>query len=189
MTDKQSNTIIAVLIVTVILFSFWIGYNTYPKWNEPVTVNDTVWTVDTVEHHIIDTFPYYIVKRDTIVFRDTVPADVDTAFILRNYFATHYYSRVWQDSSVVITIDDAISENRLIDQALKYEITRPQSIVNVVNNNYSYSRYLYAGVRADYKGAAISLYYADKRGLYGLGYNPFIKSIELTGGLRIAKFR
>ncbi len=179
MSNKTQNTIIGVLITIVILFSFLIGYNTYPKWNTPITVNDTIFKVDTVEHTIVDTFPWFVVKRDTIIYRDTITREVDTAVILREYFATHYYSRTWQDSSVIITVDDAVSENKLIDQVLKYEITRPQSIVNVSQVNYSYSRYLYAGIRADYKGAGFGLFYADRRALYGLGYNPFNRNIEL----------
>ncbi len=189
MTAKDKNIIISILIGIVIIFSFIVGYNTFPKWNEVTPVHDTIWAVDTVEYRIVDTFPFFIVKRDTVVFRDTIPTIIDTSEIIKQYLAVRYYTREWRDSSVIITVDDAVSENRLIDQSLKYEITRPQSIVNVSQVNYSYSRYLYAGIRADYKGAGFGLFYADRRALYGLGYNPFNRNIELTAGLKIGKFK
>lgn len=189
MSDKEKNTIIGILITIVIIFSFTVGYQTYPKWNTPDVVNDTIWKVDTVEHTIVDTFPWFVTKRDTVIYRDTVPADIDTSAIIKEYLSVRYYTRQWQDSSVIITVDDAVSENRLIDQSLRYEITRPQSIINVTENKYSYSRYLYAGLQTDMKTASVSLFYADKRALYGLGYDPFNKRINLTTGIKIGKFK
>jgi hypothetical protein len=191
-TTKDKNIIISILLAIVILFAFILGYGSGKRNNIPVEVHDTIWTFDTVEHHIIDTFPFFIVKRDTIVFRDTIPADIDTSEIIKQYLAIHYYSREWRDSSVIITVDDAVSENRLIDQSLKYEITRPQSIVNVVNNNYSYSRYLYLGgsiTLPDAKYSNIGVYGAFSRTFFGVSYMPYQKGLMLTGGYRVLKLK
>jgi len=191
-SDKEKNTIIGILITIVIVFSFLFGYNTYPKWNTPDVVNDTIWRVDTVEHTIVDTFPWFVTKRDTIIYRDTIFKDIDTAKILEQFYAIHYYERQWRDTNLFVTINDAISENRLIDQTLKYEITRPQSIINVTENKYSYSRYLYFGgsiTLPDAKYSNVGVYGAFSRTFFGVSYIPYQKGVMLTGGYRFLKIK
>ena len=192
MTSKDKNIIISILIGIVIVFSFIVGYNTFPKWNEVTPIHDTIWNIDTIEHHIVDTFPFFIVKRDTVVYRDTVPAEIDTSEIIKEYLSVRYYEREWRDTNIIVTINDAISENRLIDQSLKYEILRPQFITHSVVNSYSYSRYLYFGgsiTLPDAKYSNVGVYGAFSRAIFGVSYMPYQKGVMLTGGYRILKMK
>lgn len=175
----------------IILAGVWIwGYSMYPHFNPaPITHTDTIFKVDTVEHHIISKVPYYISKTDTIIIRDTVLKDIDTAAILVNYFAWHTYERIWNDSTVKITLRDVISENKVYDSDLDYKILKPQVLITEVKNTYNYSKYLYVGGTVSLKDASIGAFYASGKTLIGLQYNPFIQSSSVLFGLQIAKFK
>jgi hypothetical protein len=189
MKNKTKNWIIAVLIGVVLIGIFFWGYGTGKRNNLPIVVNDTIWRVDTVEHRIVDTFPWYIVKRDSVIYRDTVFKDVDTSEILKDYFAIHYHSRTWEDSLLLVKSEDAITENYILDHQFTYKIKRPQSIVNVVDNKISYSSYIYAGVTGSKNSLFVGGFYADRRLIFGLGYDPFNKAASASFGLKIASFK
>lgn len=90
---------------------------TFKEW-------DTKYKWDTVREYytFIDT-----VKEDTIIYRE-VPADVDTAAILKDYFASKTYSRDYTDSNINITIADTVSKNALGHYTLSYQWKQPVSI-------------------------------------------------------------
>jgi hypothetical protein len=188
MTNKQLTAFLSVLIGLLLIFSFYIGYNSGKKNNEPISVHDTIWNIDTITHVVRDTFPWYIVKRDSIVYRDTVFKDVDTSEILKNYFAIKYLTQVWEDSLLLANQELAITENSILDSRFTYKIKRPQYTI-IEGNTYNYSRYLYLGLQSDLKYASVSLFWADRRMLVGAGYNPFEKRVSLTGAFKIGQFK
>ena len=190
MTPKSNSWIVAVVVLILTAAIFYFGYVMRGVWNSStVTQIDTIYRVDTIEHHIISKIPYYISKTDTVIKRDTVFKDIDTSAILVNYFAWHTYERVWNDSTVKITLRDVISENKVYDSDLDYKILRPQVLITEVKNEYNYSKYLYAGGSVSLKDAELGLFYASRRVLIGLQYNPFIQSPTVSIGLGIAKFK
>lgn len=189
MTSKEKNTIISVLFALVLIFVFVIGYNSGKRQNAPVVVNDTIWNIDTIVHHVKDTFPWYVVKRDTVIFRDTVFKDVDTGAIVKDYLSIRYITQIWEDSLLFATNEIALTENNLLDSKFNYRIKRGSSVVYVTENKYSYSKYLYVGLQSDFKYGSISLFYGDRRALYGLGYNPFENRLSITGAVKIGQFK
>jgi len=193
MTSKSNDWIVAVVILILTAAIFYFGYAMRGVWSPaPVPIHDTIYKVDTIEHHIISEYPYYISKTDTVILRDTIPAIVDTTAILRNYYAWHYYTRTWQDSLLSVSLTDVISENKVFDSDFSHQILRPQEIINNTTVNYSYSRYLYIGGSitvpdANYSNAGV--FYASGKTLFGLGYIPLQKGVSVTGAIKIGKFK
>lgn len=192
MTSQTKNWIIAVLIL-IILLGVWIwGYSTYPHFNPIVEVHDTIIKIDTIHHTIISEYPYYISKTDTIILRDTISAIVDTAAILQLYYAFHVYERSWNDSSLSVTVRDVVSENKYFDSDFSYQILRPKEIINSTNISYSYSKYLYIGGSVyipDAKYSNVGVFYASGKVIFGLGYILYQNGVNVTGAIKIGKFK
>ena len=158
---------------------------------------DTIRIYDTIIHFIPDTVPFYIVRKDTVIINHNIPAIVDTAAILVDYYSIHYYTRDWydinqSDTLIHIRLEDAIMENMPIDNNFSYRYYKPQTVINNVVNNVSYSSYLYGTLILpvpDTKYASLGLSYASGRGLIGVGYMPFNKGVSLTGGFKLIRFK
>lgn len=54
-----------------------------------------------------------------------VPMNVDTAEILRNFFAIYTYSQSIADSNITGSIVDTISQNRILGRKLTYRLIKP----------------------------------------------------------------
>jgi len=153
--NKTANYIVVGLVLVALAGVFYFGYTMYPKFNKcPQNAPDTVYVHDTVTHVIPDSIPYLVVKHDSIKYRDKVWIDsivqankVDTAMILAEFYALHYYTRHWNDTLLSVTQRDVLSENRFIESSFTYKLLRPLQIINNVNNHYTtYNKYLYVGL-------------------------------------------
>jgi len=193
MTSKSNAWIVAVVVLILTAAIFYFGYAMRGVWNPaPVPIHDTIYKVDTITKHIPSYYPYYITKTDTVILRDTIPAIVDTAAILQLYYAFHVYERSWQDSSLKVTIRDVVSENKYFDSDFDYKILRAQEIINNTTVNYSYSKYLYAGLSIPAMNpeyTSINAYGAFRRGLVGIGYIPYKNGLQLTAAIHLASFK
>ena len=193
MTSKSNAWIVAVVILILTAAIFYSGYVMRGVWSPaPVPIHDTIYKVDTIEHHITSHYPYYIIKTDTVILRDTIPAIVDTAAILQLYYAFHTYTRAWEDSLLSVSLTDVVSENKVFDSDFNYRILRPQEIINNTTVNYSYSRYLYIGgsiTVPDANYSNVGVFYASGKALFGLGYIPLQKGVSVTGAIKIGSFK
>jgi hypothetical protein len=139
-------------------------------------------------------------ELDTIIYSDTVFKDVDTAAILKDYFATHVYNRDWQDSLLQVSLIDKVSRNNFTDSRFTYKILRPQEInYTTIDNSIHYSKYVFLGASlplspVKYSGVSNMSYlslsglYAFPKGYIELTYQPYTKIITLGSGLRLFKF-
>jgi hypothetical protein len=186
-------TLVAILIILISVF-LW-GFRTYPKVHPPPVASiDTFYVHDTVVHRI----PYPVTIRDSIRYRDQAWIDsivqanqVDTSALLADYYALHYYTRHWGDSLISVTLKDVVSGNRFIDSALTYQILRPQQVINSVINNYTYSRYLYAGADIPVdkiRNAEYGLFYASRRTFVGGAYSPLTGTFSFKCGLKLLEW-
>ena len=57
-----------------------------------------------------------------------IPANIDTAAIIRQYFILTHHSDTIRDTNLVAIISDTIGYNRLLARSFKYQITRPTLI-------------------------------------------------------------
>lgn len=192
---KSNDYIVVGLIILALLGVGYFGYTMYPKINKcPETASDTVYVHDTAWHTIQDTVPWYIVKYDSIIYRDTVFKDVDTTAILKDYYAIHYYTRLWQDTLIAVTKHDAISKNDFISSELTYKLLKPMTVINNVTNNNLYSRYIIFGVDLPFKQVKhmninIDAMYVTSRYYLGVGYNSELNCPTVKGGITMFSFK
>jgi|WetSurSiteA1Bulk_404760.scaffolds.fasta_scaffold03812_2 hypothetical protein len=190
---KTLNYIVVGLVLLALAGIFFAGYSVYPKVNKcPQTARDTVYVRDTTIYYIKDTIPYYDIHRDTVIYNDTIPVNIDTSAILEDYFAFHYFTRTWTDSLLTVTLTDVVSRNSLLDNTFAYTILRPQQVINNVINNYSYGKYIIAGVDVpmkDIKYVNIDVMFVTRRWYAGVGYNIYLNSPTLKAGATLFKFK
>ena len=188
----------------VILAGIWTwGYTRYPVWNPCKESKDSiVYIHDTVPHIIVDSFPYYVIKKDSVMYRDPEwmdsviqAAKIDTtemATIFREYYASHIYERKWTDSLISIIVNDTITQNRPENNNFTYKLLGPVSIIDNTKTEIIYSKYIYIGGSVsipDSKFTNVGLYGAFPRTLYGVSYMPWQRGIMATAGFKIIKLK
>ena len=190
---KTSDYIVIGGMVLLLLLCGYVGYTVYPKMNQcPEHTLDTLYVYDTIQHNIPDTIPYYIIKRDTVIYRDTVFTDVDTANILKDYFATHIYTREWMDTLLKVILLDTITQNKPQGNTFTYQLLKPQTNVINVTNIYNYTRYVTAGLDVplkDVRYANVEVLYVAPKWYGGIGYNIYLKTPTLKAGVVIKKLK
>ena len=194
----MKTSLISIAIIIVLAASFFGGWKAHQEFRPcPVIESDTVYVYDTTIRVIRDTVPWYIIRKDTVIVNHNIPAIVDTAAILVDYYSIHYYTRDWydinqSDTLIHIRLEDVIGQNMPLDNNFSYRYYVPQTIINNSVTNVSYSRYLYGTLTLpvpDTKFASLGLSYASGRGLVGVGYMPFNKGVTVTAGFKLIQFR
>lgn len=203
---KTANYIVVGLVLLALLGCGYFGYTMYPRLNKcPDIVADTLYLPDTTTHTIPDKPPEYVTIRDSIKYRDPVWMDsvikankVDTAEILKDYYAIHYHTRNWfgldsltGDSLLTVTIKDQVSRNTFIDNIFTYKILRNQQVINNVINNTSYANYILVGAGTNmhaFKGVDLDATLVTKRYYLGVGYDAYANSISFRLGLPIVRW-
>ena len=159
----------------------------------PEIITNTILVNDTVTYQIIDHVPYYIVHNDTVIYKETIIQQVDTAAILKDYFAIHVYDRHWQDSLIIVNLKDSISQNKSIGNIFRYKILRPQTIINnTIDNSITYNSYLTFGLGIPIKNVNyinLELDYNWRKGYAGIQYIPELKSFGVKAGVTLLKFK
>jgi hypothetical protein len=191
---KQLAWILFAVFLFCMIVCFVSGCNYHKRRHpcpEPTIVTHTVILRDTVTHYI-DKW-HYSQRTDTIIYTDTIIQPVDTLQILADYFALHVYYRNWTDSLLTVDLRDTVTQNRFLQNEFKYRILRPQVInYTTVDNSVNYSSYLYLGMGTmiqDLTMADISVYFANKQLLAGVGYVPSQKYYRTSVAFKIAKFK
>ena len=159
----------------------------------PTITQSVIIKHDTVTRTIKDSYPEYITRTDTIIFTQLFPQEVDTAFILKDYFATHVYNRFWQDSLLRVDLTDYITQNKSIKNIFKYNILRPSQIItNTIDNSVTYNSYLTLGFGLPIKDITyinLNANYNWSKGYLGVQYMPKIKSFGVNLGATLFKFK
>jgi len=203
MKSSTKNWIMAGMALIILLGVFWLGYSRYPVWNEIKPGKDSIIYIhDTVPHVIVDTFPFYIIRKDSVLYRDPVwmdsviqAAKIDTqemATIFREYYAFHPYERKWADSLISIIVNDTITQNRPENNNFTYKLLKPTTIIDNTKTEIIYSKYIYIGGSVSIPNSEFSnfgLYAALPRTLFGVSYMPWQKGVMATVGFKIIKIK
>jgi hypothetical protein len=167
------------MVLVILACGIFIGRQWMKSSMDPMPVNtvDTVEIRDTILHEI--PVNHYFVDIDTVFFTDSIliPANIDTALILRDYYTTFKYERSWEDSLIKINFDDFISRNRITNSTpLKYELLKPQTIIT--NNITNYTNYISIGANTDFNlnFFNLDLTYTTSKFNYKLLYYPHQKA-------------
>jgi len=189
--DKMKVTIVALFVMFICFISGCNYHKNHSKCPE-ITTN-TVIIHDTIIHNIVDTFPYYIVKTKEIIYRDTILREVDTANILRDYFAYHIYDRNWKDSLITVDLRDTVTENKFLRNEFTYKILRPQTIINYTqDNSVTYNSYLYGGLSIpinNINDIELNGLLTFPKAYIGMGYQPNIETFNVKLGVKLLSFK
>jgi len=163
------SLLIVVLVVIILLMRSCSGNKTIP---EPKIITETVVKWDTVVVEKTQYIPKWRTKVTTI--HDTVLANVDTAFILNDYYSTYAYTDTLSlDSLGSIVINDTISKNSILFRDVQPNIFIPT--ITVTNTSYIYQREFFGGISVGSSPTAIQnlngeiLFVNKKRQAYGFG--------------------
>ena len=163
------SLLIVVLVIIILLMRSCSGNKTIP---EPKIITETVIEWDTVVVEKIQYVPKWRTKVTTI--HDTVLVDVDTAFILNDYYSTYAYTDTLDlDSLGNIVINDTISKNSILFRDVQPNIFIPT--ITVTNTSYIYQREFFGGISVGSTPTAIQningelLFVDKKRHAYGFG--------------------
>ena len=159
----QTLTII-VLVLLIILMRMCQGPKPVPD-KPKVTVIESI-KYDTIYNEITKYVPKWTERK---LPPDTVYRDVDTAAILKNYFAEYTYNDTIDHDTVKIYINDKISKNRIASRDVKYKILYPTKTVTIIEEHYINQREFYIGPRL---GATVS----GQPGLSFIGIESIFRS-------------
>lgn len=179
----------------VFLMGIVCGWKIYPKMRPcPVVTSDTLIIRDTVWHTIVDSFPMYVAGKDSIIYRDSlIYANVDTAQILKDWYAIHIYDREWKDTNIVVTMKDFITQNKSVHNVFNYKILRPQTIIqNNIDNSIHYNKYVTLGISVPFKEIThvnLDARYQWSKGYIGTFYSSDLKSFGVSGGVVLFKLK
>jgi hypothetical protein len=118
----------------------------------------------------------YVPKWNTkmITIHDTIPSDVDTLEVLKDYYAKYFYSDVIDlDTLGNITINDTISKNKIVSRKILPFLTLPTTTItrdSLINKREFYYGVGLTGNRTqfNYMGGEL-LYRAKNKRVYGVG--------------------
>lgn len=139
---------------------------------EPTTVTETVTKWDTLKIDSLVYVPRWRTKVTTVY--DTIPTDIDTLSILKDYYAKYFYTDTLSlDSLGSIVINDTISRNSIIFREIQPNVLIPTT--TVTNTVFVNNREFYVGFglkgrtdQINYLGGEL-LYRTKSKQVYGVG--------------------
>lgn len=151
----------------------------------------TVFETDTITklEYITDTFKITSIGP---VIHDTsfieIPANIDTAAIIRDYFTQYIGTDTLIDSNLFATITDTISGNKITGRSFSYRWLKPTTINTIVNNTtiINSKARLYIGLNFSYindnPGITPSLLFAPKESRHGFLFGFDVLNKGMIGG-------
>lgn len=132
---------------------------------------DTIITTDTVTKKIVIEKPTPYKVEVPI----TLPKEIDTVFVLNDYYSKYYYTHTIKDSDLTLTINDTISQNKVQGIGIDYTLYRTQTLITNTDV-YKPKSKLFIGIQgiggSTYLGVAPSLFIQTKKDhVYGIGYD------------------
>lgn len=123
-------------------------------------------------------------SRDSIIeVVIEVPADVDTAFIVSDYFKRRKFVSEYRDTNISIEVSPVISMNTLDSLSLKYRWIRPTTITTVISKPRNE---FYGGLSLGINQVAPTLYWkTDDKWLLGAAYNVVDPAVSLHFAYKI----
>lgn len=139
--------------------------------------------------YLTDTFsiptPGPTVRETTIL---EIPALVDTAAIIRDYFTQYVAADTLIDSNLYALIVDTISGNKITGRSFSYRWLKPTTINTIVNNTTIINSKvrLYLGLHFSYinnnPGITPSLLFAPKESRHGFSFGFDVLNKGMIGG-------
>jgi len=172
----NKHLIYCITIIILLIFVLRLSFCDSPNPPKPNNHRDTVISVewDTLTVEVPKYVPQWRTKYNFI--HDTLLDKVDTASILKDYFATYSYIDTVGNDTIKAIINENVSQNKISSREVKFNLLYPTvtKIVTVTKNN----RQLYIGLgingtkELNILGVGPELAYKTKNGyLFGIGAN------------------
>ena len=170
---KDIKTLLIVVLVAIILFMrACSGGKNSTVVTEPTIITETVTKWDTLKIDSLVYVPQWRTKVTTV--HDTIPTDIDTLSILKDYYAKYFYTdTISLDSLGSIVINDTVSKNSILFREIQPNVLIPTT--TVTNTVYINKREFYVGFglkgktdQIDYLGGEL-LYKTKNKQVYGAG--------------------
>ena len=186
----KNKLIIVIVFLVIMSTSFFLGGKYYSNNNIVYqTSSDTTHVTDSVIHVMKDSAAYYVEIFDTIIEYVNVPIDIDTAYIMKDYYAKKKFIRNWEDSLIKVSLTDILYENSPYSNKFTYIIKRPQQIIvnNYTKPLYKYTVYggLFMDIGVKEPIIGLNLTYIKDKNLFSIGYAPHNKYIHLKYNTKI----
>jgi|LSQX01.1.fsa_nt_gb hypothetical protein len=167
-TEKYISLVLCLAIIIVGFTLIVLRCSSGSTPDEVIRIDTLIITKTDTIHRIVT--EDRIVYRDRIIYRD-IPANVDTAEILKDYFAVRYYEREIIEDNLKAIIYDSISQNKIAWSQFEYETYVDTVFVNI-EKEITRTRYrtgFYVNVLAATKFAGAGISYQGYSGaLYGV---------------------
>ena len=164
--------LIVVLVAIILLMRACSGGKDGTVITEPTIITETITKWDTLKIDSLVYVPKWRTKIKTV--HDTIPANIDTLSILKDYYAQYFYTDTLSlDSLGSIVINDTISKNSILFRKIQPNIFIPTTTVTntvYINKNEFYGGFGLQG-RTDqlnYLGGEL-LWKNKKKQAYGFG--------------------
>ena len=164
--------LIVVLIVIILIMRACSGGRNNNVVTDPTIITETITKWDTLKIDSLVYIPKWRTKIETI--HDTIPTDIDTLSILKDYYAKYFYTDTLSlDSLGNIVINDTISRNSILFREIQPNVLIPTT--TVTNTVYINNREFYGGIgmkgrtnQLNYLGGEL-LYKTKSKQVYGVG--------------------
>ena len=186
---KNIQSLLIVVLVIIILIMRSCSSGSTPVVKEPTTITKVVVRYDTIKDVVVKYVPKWKEKIVTII--DTVPSEIDTLAILKDYYAKYVYTDTLKlDTIGYAVINDTITRNTIFSRDITTQLVIPT--ITQTNIKYIYKREFFGGVSLggllksvpnespiQYISGEL-MYINRKRNVYGLGlgidnnFNPII---------------
>lgn len=172
----------SLLIVVLVALLFLQRSCSSPDPVDPVTITEIVTKWDTVKVEKTKYVPKWRIKTEVV--HDTIPANIDTTAILKDYYTKYFYTdTIDLDTIGSIVVKDTVTKNLILSRNVQSNIFVPTTTVN--NIIYIYKKEFFGGVSVGATNQAVQningelLYVNKKRDAYGfgIGLNPDFQPI------------
>ena len=183
--NNIQSILIVVLVIIILLMRECGGGNNGGGKIDTTVVETVKW--DTLRIPEITYVPKW---RTRIVTKyDTIPADIDTMDILKDYYATYFYTdTLLIDTIGSIVINDTVTQNMIVSRTPKVSISIPTVTKEITITTYINKRELYYGFgvqgttnQMNFLGGDL-LYRTKKNTAYGLSIGINQNFAPVVGG-------
>ena len=168
---RNIQTLLIIALIAVILLMRSCDGKSSPV--EPTVITKVEVKYDTIVKIVPEYVPKWYKKIEYSVDTLLVEKPIDTAAILKDYFATYVYEDVQKLDSLTLTIKDSVSQNKIASRSISYELLYQTK--TITKETYLNNREFYWGL--DIKGGINQLNYlggnilckTKKKNIYGIG--------------------
>jgi hypothetical protein len=145
---KKIQPILIIILIVLLLLQGWYYRNSTPVEPTIITKIETKWDTITIQslEYVPKLVDKVITKYETVYKVDSVlvNVEVDTANILKEYFAKNVYvDKIVLDTFGSVTLIDTISQNKIYSRKYTSDILIPTN--TITNNIYINDKGFYAG--------------------------------------------